>query len=646
MLTGGSATLPLSLPPTRAEGGQSSSRLHRGSTANVVIISLILIIGFAAAILHQRTPDFMGEDVFYADAARNLLHGFYGVNGNPETIQPPGLPAILAFLIGLFGYSYAVCVTAMAAFETLGFLAAFALLRRRIGVMAAGGICLVLMTSPATFGWATRFVYACFPYLFTTLAALLCAEEQDQAESRRARIFWGLALALAVVASLLIATSAVALLIAMVMVVFATALQSRELARARLLAFLPAFVLGIVVLTAWMDRKPASLDWSLPGYPASYLQQLKVKEGNHPEDGLATWKDIPSRVARNVLAESDILTELVLRHGVTEQKVALALIPILLIAGGWVYALWASAGTDLVAWYFAGYSFIYLLWPWTMELRFVLPVAPLACLYAWQGLHGLVAIAKQKPRLVGILWAAFALLLSVSILRSINDQWHIRQSDIPAEMILRLTLVSAGLALWMAYSGQSIFPVSGFPTGREFPLDFEPPSPSRWTQYLGVAVTAVLLLVGLAVDTRIARENLHTRDSRATENTGPSELLSEDVDAGLWLRSHTSEQSVVMARSWPTVSHYSERKVIWFPPISNPNVLLDGILRHRVDYVVVTTHEHPYYLPDDDQCFAHLLLNHSREFHLVLQRPNLRIFRFDANEFAGTRELSPQVHTP
>jgi len=77
MLTGGSATLPSSLPPTRAEGGQSSSRLHRGSTANFVIISLILIIGFAAAILHQRTPDFMGEDVFYADAARNLLHGFY-----------------------------------------------------------------------------------------------------------------------------------------------------------------------------------------------------------------------------------------------------------------------------------------------------------------------------------------------------------------------------------------------------------------------------------------------------------------------------------------------------------------------------------------------------------------------------------------
>ena len=59
MLTGGSATLPSSLPPTRAEGGQSSSRFQWGSTANIVVVSLILIIGIAAAILRQRTPDFM-----------------------------------------------------------------------------------------------------------------------------------------------------------------------------------------------------------------------------------------------------------------------------------------------------------------------------------------------------------------------------------------------------------------------------------------------------------------------------------------------------------------------------------------------------------------------------------------------------------
>ena len=93
--------------------------------SNLIFLGLIVIFGVATAVLHHRAPDLMGEDVFYADAAQNLLrHGFYGVNGNPETTQPPGLPAILALLISIFGYSYGMCVAVMAVFETLGFLLA------------------------------------------------------------------------------------------------------------------------------------------------------------------------------------------------------------------------------------------------------------------------------------------------------------------------------------------------------------------------------------------------------------------------------------------------------------------------------------------------------------------------------------------
>src|SRR5262249_12345231 len=146
-------------------------------------------------------------------------------------------------------------------------------------------------------------------------------------------------------------------------------------------------------------------------------------------------------------------------------------------------------------------------------------------------------------------------------------------------------------------------------------------------------------------DTRIARENLRA-SLNSPEEIGPSELLTIDVNAGLWLRSHTGKDAIVMARSWPTVSHYAERKVIWFPPISDPNKLLDGILRHHVDYVVVIKHQDPYYLPDDDFCFDPLLANYSQEFHLVLERPNLRIYRFDADESARTHEPPrPHVNT-
>src|SRR6266481_5725119 len=82
--------------------------------ADLILWILIVVVGVFAVLLHQRA-DFGGEDVFYADAAQSLLHdGFYGVNGHPETTQPPGLAGILAALFSMFGHSYAVCVRGMA----------------------------------------------------------------------------------------------------------------------------------------------------------------------------------------------------------------------------------------------------------------------------------------------------------------------------------------------------------------------------------------------------------------------------------------------------------------------------------------------------------------------------------------------------
>jgi len=204
-------------------------------------------------------------------------------------------------------------------------------------------------------------VYACFPYFFTTMIALLSGEVYDRAATARSRILWGAVFTAAVVASLLIASGTIALLGAMIAVVVSTSFKDRRLARTRLLKFLPVLLLGIAVQGLWMHRKPAPLEWALPGYPASYLNQLKVKSGNYPELGMATWRDIPGRVTTNLLLESDMLAQIVLRHGVNLTKVAVVIVPVLLIAIGWVYSLWKTGGTDLVDWYFAGYEVIYLL---------------------------------------------------------------------------------------------------------------------------------------------------------------------------------------------------------------------------------------------------------------------------------------------
>jgi hypothetical protein len=611
--------------------------------ADLIFCMLIVLFGTSAVLLRQQTADFGGEDVFYADAAQSLLdHCFYGVNGHSETTQPPGLAGILAVLFSMFGHSYAVCVGAMAVFEALGFLVAYELLRRRVPRLVAATICILLLSSPLYFSWATRMVYPCFPYFFTTMVALLSGENYEKAATTRSRITWGIVLTAAVAASLLIATGTIALLGAIAAVAVLTALKDRGLARTRLLKLLPVFLVGIAVQGLWMHRKPAPPEWPLPGYPGSYLEQLKLKSGNHPELGVAKWSDVPVRVMTNLMIESEILVELALPQGIERTKAAVVIIPVLLIAIGWTYSIRKTLGMEIVDWYFAGYEFIYLLWPWTMEIRFLLPIAPLAFFYIWRGVIGAISSSKARPRVVGIIWFPAALLLAILGAYSIYAHWARGKGDLSDGLMVPMWLISAGCAVWMACTGQSISAIEAFSRAGKWlkqPLGTWRVSPVHWLQYAGYVLVTGVVLIGIGSDVRIARENLNTSDLVNAERTGAVEILAPEVEAGLWLRSHAPPDSVVMARHWPTVHHYAERKLVWFAPISDPGVLLEGILKHGIEYVVVVKHGEPYYLPDDDYCFDRLLAAHAKNFRLVLERGNLRIFKI--NKSAVLERASP-----
>lgn len=597
------------------------ARLFLSTKADFAVYALILSIGVCKLLLHHRAPDFMGEDVFFADAARNLLqHGYYGVDGVRETTQPPGLSGILAVLFAIFGYSYATALCAMAVFETLGFLAFYEFLRRRAHRILVAGIVILLMSSPLYFGWATRLVFPCFAYFFTTMLALLAEDQYAKTERKYSRLAWGAVLALSVMTSLLIAVSTTALLLAILAVILFTARMDRRQARTQLFRLLPVFLIGAITLGWWMFRPPAPLDWSLPGYPDSYLNQLPLKSGNQPELGMARWRDVPIRVFTNAAGEADILAQLVLRHGVKRSRVAAVTIPMLLMVIGWIFSIVVAKGEKFVDWYFAGYQFIYLLWPWTMDTRFLLPIAPLACFYIWQGIHGLIHAAKSKPRLVGSAGLILSLVMILCGLIWIR-QHAADNGGLPDLIVLSLWLMVAACAAWTTYKGQP--PFLG-----EFRL-------RPWRSSLLYAASLVvigLILFGTAIDAQIARENLHGLASVRAGQTGPSETLPHDVDAGLWLREHTPPDSVVMARHWGTVRHYAERKVIWFAPISDPAVLLEGIRRHAVDYIVVVTHPVPDYLPDEDLCIENLLNADPAAFQLVLDKGDLRIFRVNSED--------------
>src|SRR6476619_7451500 len=82
--------------------------------------------------------------------------------------------------------------------------------------------------------------------------------------------------------------------------------------------------------------------------------------------------------------------------------IALALLLI-----GLSYSFWTSGG-EITEWYFVNYQCLFLFWPWNFELRFQLPIAPLAALYMWRGGGVLLGWTRRMPRTIGTVGAVLA----------------------------------------------------------------------------------------------------------------------------------------------------------------------------------------------------------------------------------------------
>ena len=599
-------------------------------SVDTVVWGTVVLFGLAGFWFYQHSGDFLGEDVFYADTARSLLaHRFYGIAGRPETNQPPGLSALLAIVFGLFGYSTAVCLRAIVVLEALGFIAAYQVIKRRLPKFVAAVICILLISSPIYFQLSTEMICPSMPFLFTTMAAIWACWKYEKESSFGLMFLWGTIVASLITASLMFASAAMALQGAILAATVSTVFRSRPLGLIRAKRMLPILLFGVIVQGWWMHRNPAPPEWPLPGYPAPYLQQLKVKNGNYPELGMATAGDVLVRVKSNLLGESDLLAQIVFRHGVNETKVAVVIAPVLLIVLGWAYCLWQARGQGILEWYFAGYQFIYLLWPWGLERRFFLPIVPLACLYAWEGGKAAYMLIATRPRVTGIVWFPLGLVLGIS-----GCYWLYTHRTthglglLPDELLIPLWLISSVVAVWMAYRNQVPAALNPNSTEAKWLVQPLPPlgaSPWRVAQYGLTALMLVLFTIGVSSDVSIAKENVETPDSQFMTDTNVNPMASE-IRAGLWVRSHTPSDSVVMARHLPLVFHYAQRKMVWFAPISNPDVLMAGVDRHHVDYVIVINHKILYYLPDDDDCFDKLLAKHPEAFRMVRQEPDLRVF--------------------
>jgi hypothetical protein len=133
---------------------------------------------------------------------------------------------------------------------------------------------------------------------------------------------------------------------------------------------------------------------------------------------------------------------------------------------------------------------------------------------------------------------------------------------------------------------------------------------------LGLA--AMLVARAVSEDIPITRENLAFEKERFGR--------LPDVAAANWIRLNTDPKDIIAARHVPLVYHHSQRRVLWFAPIVQPNVMMEGFRRLSIRYVIVVDRDYSYYLPPDEVCFDIVEKAYPNAFRLAAQIGQARIY--------------------
>jgi hypothetical protein len=582
---------------------------------NPVDITMYLVLAALGAlqiVLSRHVVDFVG-DVTYLELAKSIVSGTgYGYDLKPETMLPPGFPYLLALFTFFMGTSYAVLVRTMAVFVTLALIFAYEVLRTQESRKVAVPICLLIGSSPIIFRFSTTLVFSDLPYFFTSMMLLWALARVELAYALRwKRGLWWLLCFVLVVASVVLRSTGTALLGGVLGWLTVSALTDRASFKRRLQIFLPLVIAGMFAQMAWMHWavKHQFSEWPIHGYQENYLSQLRVKNGNDPELGLASWKDVLERPFQNADDRGAELWTLIARKSVAPAWYSpMSAVPIVLVLLGLGVTLWETGG-GISEWYFLCYEGMYLFWPWNFEERFFLPVAPLACLYLWRGCSLVSRLAKVNPSRV----ACIAMASAAAGITSTEIWGRHFEHPQPRLCIAIWALIAAAAALfWLVERKQVEWRAAG---------SVEPFS-GAWRAGVVFAV-ACLVVLGVRSQVRLGIENLHFRVE--------DDSFYPDREAAQWIEENSSPSAVVMARKDDIVYHYGRRRVIWFPPSSDPELLMSGVRKYNVQYIIVVEGNDNYWSPPASDSFALLSKTYPNAFELVHQSASEKVYEVSAN---------------
>jgi hypothetical protein len=391
-------------------------------------------------------------------------------------------------------------------------------------------------------------------------------------------------------------------------------------------------ILGIIAQASWMvwASQHQYHEWSLPGYQENYVAQLRLKNANEPELGLATWRDV---VARPLASGDDMAAAL---FGVfTHKEMAPAwyspatLLPLLIVSIGLLGSFLKTGGGPL-EWYFLSYQAMFLFWPWDYERRFFLPVAPLAFLYAWRGSGAVWNMTRKRPAIVGAATLTLALLGSVS-----SFMWGKQTPHPQMWMCLAGWFLVAGCSIFVFLLGQK--GVESVAIWLNQPFTIHGHSVARWLGILASVATCAFA-IGVGLEVKDGLKNLHT-DLTADDFDYP------EIEAGQWIRANSLPSNVVMARKDDMIFHYSQRRVIWFPATRDAEVLMAGIKRHQVRYVVIHEGNDFYWRPSARECFVALLEKYPNFFRVVHLGPHNIIYEVSPEGKSAAADIPSNLRT-
>ncbi len=358
-----------------------------------------------------------GDNVAYYALTRALATGQGYVNliapgARPETVYPPGYPALLVPFYWVFGGSIVGLKIQSLLAGAIVLMATWGVAARDRGLPAWAPVASVWLVGLApVFLMYTHFVLSDMSYTAIAVLALWAFGLADGGEpGAHPSMRWWVVGCVLMLLGFWVRTAGVALIGA----VFCWALLRRHWRHA-----------GVVVVAALVGAVPW-LWWTARRPPATggYLQQARGGDRLDPESSAIPVMEFVVRTWENLSYYVQIdLPQLfwpVAPVPISVRTVGAVLGVALIIVGSW--SLFRRRGLTVWDLYVLATGAMLLLWPWRGD-RFFLTLVPFIWLYLLAGLDRALAFIPGRRWAAPLVTAVLVLVLVVGVARTVPAQW-------------------------------------------------------------------------------------------------------------------------------------------------------------------------------------------------------------------------------